>query len=260
MAKKKPAAQPQTANLIRDRVKELRRVKASDLRANPKNWRTHDATQLAVIGSMLDQIGFSGAALAREAEDGELILIDGHARTEKSGDSIIPVLVLDVNEQEADALLASYDTLGGMAGTDAAKLNALLAGVEIQNADLAALLGDMAYVEDVDKDQHDATEILEEQREVVEAFLALKKRSRARAADSLEENFYVCLVFQSHAQKKEFLAQMADVPVLYGMYADGQTLATRIGMPVTPNEQRPIHSPLDKKLKAMAMLPPEDTI
>ncbi len=257
MAKKKPASVPQPANLIRDRVKELRRVKASDLLVNPKNWRTHDETQLNAIGSMLNQIGYAGAALVRETADG-LMLIDGHARTERSGDSVVPVLILDVTEAESEALLASYDTIGGMAGTDAAKLNALLANVEIQDAGLAALLGGMAYVPDIDKDQHDATEILEEQSEALRSFIERRKQSKIRGADKAEQAFYVCLVFQSHKQKQEFLAQIADVPVLYGMYADGQTLATRIGMPVTPNEQRPIHSPLDKKLKAMAMLPPED--
>jgi len=30
---------------IRDRVKELRRVRAGDLRPNPKNWRTHSKAQ-----------------------------------------------------------------------------------------------------------------------------------------------------------------------------------------------------------------------
>ena len=32
-------------NKYRDRVKELRRVRASELNANPKNWRTHSEGQ-----------------------------------------------------------------------------------------------------------------------------------------------------------------------------------------------------------------------
>ena len=38
---------------IRDRVKELRRVKAGELRPHPKNWRVHPQAQRAQ--HMLDQ-------------------------------------------------------------------------------------------------------------------------------------------------------------------------------------------------------------
>ena len=256
MAKKKQiAVQPA---LIRDRVVELRRVKASTLISNDANWRTHPSEQRSAMSSMLEKIGFAGGVIAREMPDGSLLLLDGHMRAEEAGNSIIPVQILDVNDAEADAILATYNAVGLMGDTDAAKLNALLANVEIQDAGLAAMLGDMAYIPDIDKDSEEATEILEGQQEAIDAFLALKKRSRARAANSVEENFYIAIIFQSWAQKQEFLLQIPDIPVLYGMYADGQVMATRIGMPVTPNTQRPMHSPLDKKLKAMAMLPPED--
>ena len=38
---------------IRDRIKELRRVKASQLRPNPKNWRTHPQAQRDVLCGLL---------------------------------------------------------------------------------------------------------------------------------------------------------------------------------------------------------------
>lgn len=258
MAKKKPAAQPQPPSLIRDRVRELRRVKASDLMQNQQNWRTHPAEQRSAMSSMLGKIGFAGGVIAREMPDGSLLLLDGHMRAEEAGDSIIPVQILDVTDAEADEILATYNAVGLMGDTDAEKLGALLASVDIQDAGLAALLGDMAYVPDIDQDQHDATEILEEQSEALKSFIERRKKSKIRGADKAEQAFYVCLVFQSYDQKKEFLAQMADIPVLYGMYADGQTFAERVGLPVTPNTQPPIASALDKKLKAMAMLPPDE--
>jgi hypothetical protein len=34
--------------MIRDRIKELRRVRASELKPHPKNWRTHPAAQREV--------------------------------------------------------------------------------------------------------------------------------------------------------------------------------------------------------------------
>ena len=63
---------------IRDRVKELRRVPASQLRPSPKNWRTHPKEQADALRGLLAEVGFAGAALARELPDGSLELIDGH--------------------------------------------------------------------------------------------------------------------------------------------------------------------------------------
>ena len=94
---------------IRDRIKELRRVKASELVANPRNWRTHPESQKAALSGLLQEIGFAGAELARELPDGRLMLIDGHCRAELAGESEIPVLVLDVDEAEADKILATFD-------------------------------------------------------------------------------------------------------------------------------------------------------
>src|SRR5215471_992928 len=65
---------------IRDRVKELRRVRASDLVANSKNWRRHPATQRKAMQAVLAEVGYADALLAREDENGRLILIDGHLR------------------------------------------------------------------------------------------------------------------------------------------------------------------------------------
>ncbi|MBX3324091.1 MAG: P27 family phage terminase small subunit [Phycisphaeraceae bacterium] len=56
---------------IRDRVRELRRVRASDLRPSPRNWRTHPKAQQDVLRGVLDvdEMGvltaIDGMALAR---------------------------------------------------------------------------------------------------------------------------------------------------------------------------------------------------
>ncbi len=110
--------------VMRDRVKELRRVPASELRANPKNWRTHPPAQEAALKGVLAEIGFADAMIARETEDG-LELIDGHLRREVMGDQEVPVLVLDVTEEEADKLLLTYDPLAAMAHADMDNLLAL---------------------------------------------------------------------------------------------------------------------------------------
>jgi ParB-like chromosome segregation protein Spo0J len=129
---------------IRDRIKELRRVKASELHPNPKNWRTHPKQQLDAIRGILAEVGFAGAELARELPDGSLQLIDGHARAEIAGDAEIPVLILDVTESEADKILATYDPIGAMAEADAGKLEELLREVQTGSEALAEMLADLA--------------------------------------------------------------------------------------------------------------------
>jgi len=111
---------------IRNRVKELRHVPASDLRPNPKNWRTHPTAQRDALRGILAEVGMADAVLARELEDGSLMLIDGHLRAETAADSTVPVLILDVDDAEADKLLATLDPLAAMAETDAVKLDELL--------------------------------------------------------------------------------------------------------------------------------------
>src|SRR5215467_12875301 len=101
---------------IRDRIKELRRVPAANLRPNPRNWRTHPAAQQDALRGLLTEVGYAGALLARELPDGSLMLIDGHLRAETTPNAVVPVLVLDVNEEEADKILLTHDPLAAMAG------------------------------------------------------------------------------------------------------------------------------------------------
>lgn len=129
--------------IIRDRIKELRRVRAGDLLPNPKNWRTHPKPQRDALAGILAEVGYADALLARETAAG-LVLIDGHLRVETTPDQEVPVLVLDVTEAEADLLLASLDPLAAMAGAAADKLEALLAEVGTGSDALQAMLGKLA--------------------------------------------------------------------------------------------------------------------
>lgn len=135
----------QMAELIefRDRVTELRRVPASELIPNPSNFRQHSVEQKAAIRAVLGDIGFAGAELAYETDEG-LILLDGHARQEIAGDQLVPVLVLDITQAEADIVLATYDHLGTMATVDDSALRELLESIETDSPDIAALLTSMA--------------------------------------------------------------------------------------------------------------------
>jgi hypothetical protein len=127
---------------IRDRIKELRRVPASELTANTKNWRRHPQWQKDGMQSILENVGYAGALIAYES-NGELVLIDGHLRQEMTPTEDVPVLILDVNDAEADILLASYDPITAMATEDGVALQELLETIETSNDDLSTLLQDI---------------------------------------------------------------------------------------------------------------------
>ena len=128
---------------IKDRIKEFRRVTASQLKPNPKNWRTHPDRQKDVLKGVLAEIGYADALLARELSDGTLELIDGHLRAETTPDQDVPVLVLDLSEDEADKLLAVLDPLAALAGKDEQLLASLVELLETDNAAMQSLLDEM---------------------------------------------------------------------------------------------------------------------
>src|SRR6516225_9062204 len=121
---------------IKDRVRELRRVAARELVPHPKNWRRHPQVQVDALRALLVEVGYADALLARELPDGKLQLIDGHLRAEATPNARVPVLILDVSEQEADKLLLTIDPLAGMAEADAGRIKALL---ETERTDSSAV-------------------------------------------------------------------------------------------------------------------------
>jgi hypothetical protein len=125
---------------IRDRIKELRRVPAGDLRPNPRNWRQHPPAQQDALRGLLAEVGYAGALLARELDDGTLMLIDGHLRAETTPDAVVPVLILDVDASEADKILLTHDPLAGMATVNDQNLQSLLAEVETDSAAIQSML------------------------------------------------------------------------------------------------------------------------
>jgi len=125
---------------IRDRIKELRRVRASELHPNPKNWRVHPKAQVQALRALLSEVGYADALIARELPDGRLQLIDGHLRAETTPNDNVPVLVLDVTEEEADKLLLTLDPLARMAEADTRRLRELLETVRYDDHAIEELL------------------------------------------------------------------------------------------------------------------------
>ena len=126
---------------IRDRIKEFKRIPSSNIRPNPKNWRTHPKQQQDALRGVLAEIGIADAVLVREIEPDVYMLVDGHLRCETVGqDTNVPALVLDVSELEADKILATLDPLAELAEKDTDALAGLLSDLSKQQDNLASLV------------------------------------------------------------------------------------------------------------------------
>ena len=128
---------------IRDRVVELRRVPASDLLANPKNFREHGEAQRKAMQGLFTEIGYADALIARETPDG-LQLLDGHMRQGLSEDQEVPVLIVDLDDAEADALLLSHDPVGLMAKFDDDAFADLVKSVRNEGKDMQAFIDNVS--------------------------------------------------------------------------------------------------------------------
>jgi len=135
--------------MIRDRIKELRRVEASRLRPHPRNWRTHPERQQEAMRGILAEVGYADALLARELSDGTLELIDGHLRAETTPDMEVPVLILDLDDTETAKLLTLHDPLAGMADTDEDVLAGLVEELDTESDAIRNLLDELLAQPDV---------------------------------------------------------------------------------------------------------------
>lgn len=125
--------------MIADRIVELVRVPARELRQNPANWREHPRRQRQALRAILGEIGYAAPLIGRRSRGG-IELIDGHLRAGLDPDQLLPVVVLDVSAAEARVLLATLDPIGAMAASNDEALAELLAGTAARSEPLAELL------------------------------------------------------------------------------------------------------------------------
>lgn len=131
-----------SSSQVRDRIQEFIRVPAGQLKPHPHNWRIHSTYQRSILEGLLASIGYADALIARR--DGEeLVLIDGHLRQSLDPEQVVPVLVLDVDEQEAETLLLTLDPLAGLARPDSEAVSDLLARAKTSSEAVAGFLEDI---------------------------------------------------------------------------------------------------------------------
>jgi len=133
---------------MRSRITALEYVRPSEVDDHPLNYRRHPTEQREILAQVLERIGIADALVAyRSEQTGRLTLIDGHLRRELLSDEAkVPILVLDLNDAEARALLALADPLVGMAEEVEEAYQALVAEVQGDGelAELFRHMDDMA--------------------------------------------------------------------------------------------------------------------
>lgn len=204
-AGKKPTARQQAgAPAFRDRIKELRRVPAGEIAKTPRNWRTHSREQKSALLEVLEEIGIADAMIARELPDGSLELIDGELRLDTMPHQLVPVLVLDVTEEEANKLLLTLDPLAGMAGTNAQRLDELLRQVDTSGEAIGAMLAKLT--KDAGLYQVDGQPTAAGDGEHVE--FDAEAADEAAEEVELKEGYEVVVVCEGEAQQQEIYERL----------------------------------------------------
>jgi hypothetical protein len=114
-------------------------VQPDQLLANPKNWRIHPREQQDALASVLDKVGWVQQVVVNKRTN---FVVDGHLRVSMAiskNEPMMPVVYVDLTEEEEALVLATIDPLAAMARTDADQLKELIQGLNSDN-ELAELL------------------------------------------------------------------------------------------------------------------------
>jgi hypothetical protein len=120
------------------RMDDLRLVyiDPGQLAQHPSNWRTHPAEQRQAAREVIAQVGWAGVILYNERTQR---ILDGHMRAQEFKGQPCPVLIGDWSEEQEKKILATHDTLGLMAGADAAKIDELVRAAQIEGEQASRL-------------------------------------------------------------------------------------------------------------------------
>lgn len=116
----------------------------SQLLAHPANWRIHPKNQQDALSGVLNEIGWIQSVIVNQRTG---FVIDGHLRVALAishHEPEIPVVYVDLSDEEEALALASIDPISAMAATDKTLLDDLLRDVSSADAGVQAMLSDLA--------------------------------------------------------------------------------------------------------------------
>lgn len=112
-------------------------VDPTQLLAHPENWRIHPKAQQDALRGALEEIGWAAAVTVNINTQH---VVDGHLRAAEaiSAESCVPVIYVDLSDDEELKMLATFDTITGMAITDSAMLRGISERISFSSEALAA--------------------------------------------------------------------------------------------------------------------------
>jgi hypothetical protein len=116
-------------------------VDPAQLLAHPLNARRHPGAQRDALRESLGRAGWVDVVKVN-TRTGHVV--DGHARVEEAitAGANVPVLYLDLSEEDERFVLATLDPISALATYDAEVLDQLLSGVDIESSGLLDMLAD----------------------------------------------------------------------------------------------------------------------
>ena len=114
---------------------------------NPRNWRIHPLHQQDALKGVLEEVGWVQQVIVNKRTGN---LIDGHLRCQlaaREGNDSVPVVYVDLSDEEEALILSTLDPIAGMAVTDKEKLDDLFRSFNSDNEDVQKLIADIAEKE-----------------------------------------------------------------------------------------------------------------
>ena len=126
-----------------NRIVEYGEEHPEQLLANPLNWRVHPKAQQMSISGVLDDIGFISPVIVNKTTGH---MIDGHMRVSlalRNNVQKIPVVYVELTEQEEKEALLTLDPIANMAVADMQNLESLISDLSDVNDAVKLLIGDI---------------------------------------------------------------------------------------------------------------------
>jgi len=113
------------------------------LLANPNNWRIHPKSQQDALSGVLDEVGWVQNVIVNRTTGH---VVDGHARIGiaiSRNEKTVPVVYVELTENEENIILATLDPIAGMAAKDDLQFSGLLEQVNSDNEYVQGLLSEI---------------------------------------------------------------------------------------------------------------------
>jgi len=114
------------------------------LLANPRNWRIHPKAQQDALAGVLSEVGWVQEVIVNQQTG---FVVDGHLRVAMAisrGEPSVPVVYVDLSEEEETLILATLDPLAGMAVAAKDALADLLKDVATKSDAMRVMLDALA--------------------------------------------------------------------------------------------------------------------